>query len=184
MGQQQRKKSLIQGLVVLISLGSLLGLSSVPASAAEDPGTPPEWTLEVDVDDTTPPGCTTDATVATWSPDLIPVYPAGNDVDRFSGPALSVQYLVDLRFTPGEDRNLCSDSPDIYHPTGTVEALFIPISAELSSGSLECSDGCSAEDLSTGTSTIGGTILVADDAAGGINVSYTATLKVVWTPAA
>jgi len=177
------KTGLTKALVVLITFGSLLGLSSVPAAAAEDPGVAPEWDIQVNVDDTTPEDCVADPTPATWRPDLIANYPAGNSVDMFNGPGLSVDFYVWLDFQPGTDMEMCPDSPAFYEPTGNVEALFVSMDPELSSSSLDCVAGCTAESLSQGTSEINGTLLVDDDAPGGPTVTYTARLKVVWTPA-
>lgn len=184
MKQVSSRKSLTKALVILITCGSLLGLSSVPASAAEDPGVAPEWDIQVNVDDTTEPDCVASPMPATWSPDLIPNYVGSNNVDKFSGPGLSVDFYVWLDFLPGTDMSMCPDSPAFYQPTGEVEAVFLTMDPELTASSLDCIAGCPASDLSLGTSTIGGTILVADDAAGGMGVTYTARLKVVWTPAA
>jgi len=174
------KTGLTKALVVLITFGSLLGLSSVPASAAPDPA--PEWDIEVNVDDTTPEECVASPTLPTWSPDLIPTYVGGNNVDKFSGPGLSVDFSVWLDFQAGTDMNMCPDSPASYQPTGDVEALFLTMDPQLTASYLDCVVACSASDLSLGTSTIGGTLLVADDAEGGPTVTYTARLKVVWTP--
>jgi len=178
------KKSLTKTVVVLALFGSLLGLSSVPAAAAEDPGVAPEWDLQVNVEDSTEPVCVASPTPATWRPDSSATYVAGNIVDRFSGPSLSVDFYVGLDFEPGTDTNMCDDSPAFYQPTGEVEAVFMPSTdPELSTSTVECDPACTAESLSLGTSTIGGTLRVADDAPGGPTVSYTARLKVTWTPA-
>jgi hypothetical protein len=178
------KKSLTKTVVVLALFGLLLGLSSVPAAAAEDPGVAPEWDLQVNVEDSTEPVCEASPTPATWRPDSSATYVAGNIVDRFSGPSLSVDFYVGLDFQPGTDTNRCDDSPAFYQPTGEVEAVFMPSTdPELSTSTVECDPACTVESLSLGTSTIGGTLRVADDAPGGPTVRYTARLKVTWTPA-
>jgi len=178
------KKSLTKTVVVLALFGLLLGLSSVPAAAAEDPGVAPEWDLQVNVEDSTEPVCEASPTPATWSPDLTPTYGGDtNIVDKISGSSLSVDFNVWLDFQPGTDTNMCDDPPAIYQPTGEVEAVFMPSTdPELSTSTVECDPACTAESLSLGTSTIGGTLRVADDAPGGPTVRYTARLKVTWTP--
>jgi hypothetical protein len=183
MKPQSTAKRLAKAVAVLLTFGSFLGISSTPAIAAEVPGDAPEWTIEVNVDDSSIPECVADPTSATWSPDLIPYYPTGNDIDKFDGSGQSIDFSVDLAFNPGTDMNACIDSPAFYQPSGTVEATFLTIDPELTPSVLACVDICTAESLSLGTNNIYGTLLVDDDAVGGIGVTYSARLKVVWTPA-
>lgn len=92
------------------------------------------------------------------------------------GPAPgSLDFSVSLGFMDGSDLNACADSPASYSPTGVIESYFTSTTLTLSS--LECNgSSCSAADASSN-------VLTGSHSAPSTEGTYTATLRVVWTPA-
>ena len=177
MKPQSPVKRLAKALVVLLTFGSFLGITSTPATAVEQ-----DWTIEVDYADSSPQACVASPSPATWEPDVLPIYPTGNGRDKANGPGLSFDFVVSLRFEPGTDTNSCADSPDFYQPSGIVLAEFVTMDPQLTSFALDCAETCTAESVALGTDEIGGTLMIDDEAAGGMDVTYSAQLRVVWTP--
>ena len=168
---KKTKKTLGRVLVLVATLGAFVGLTSLPATAID-------WTIGVEVSDTTPPPCTTPNDDPYWSPDPIVNYSMGNSVDLFSPPGL-VNFSVDLGFSPGWDN--CNGVA--IAPTGDVEASVSNLDAELSMSQLDCTAAlgvCQAETLANSSNAVSGAI-----DASGVSTTGTksGTLTVVWTPA-
>jgi hypothetical protein len=170
--QQKTKKSLGRAIAFLIILATYMGVTSTPAVAVEDPNAP-SWDIEVEVTDTSPPGCEPSWEPASWNPEL---FVEGTDVDM-ANPT-SVEFEVFLMFSRGIAIVDCDGSPG-PGPSGTVTASFSG-DPELNLDALDCQSNCYAWDLFTeGVSPLEGTISVN---AGTLEGTYTGTLTVIWAP--
>jgi hypothetical protein len=152
------------------TLGAFVGLTSLPALATD-------WTIEVNVSDSTPPACTDPDTAPIWIPDTVVSYTFGNDVDLFSSPGL-VLFSVGLGLTPGWDN--CNSVA--IAPSGEVEASVTGLDSQLSLQDLDCPaiSPCDAGLLYMNNNAIAGSV-----DASGVSTTGTksGTLTVVWTPA-
>lgn len=178
MKPQSTARRLAKALVVLLAFGSFLGLTSSPATAADQ-----GWTIEVEVTESNPtPECSPIITGATWQPDATVSYTAGggNSRDK-SGPSPLSPVMFDVWLDFRDGGNSC-DITAAYGPTGTVTAALSNISPELQQSSLDCETPCGATSLPDERGdVIRGALQVLDTAVGG--QTYRATLTVVWTPA-
>ena len=165
-----QKKNLGRALALVLTIGSFLGLTAMPAMATWDPNNP-AWQLDVNVTDST---CVPDFSEPSWAPDQL-LYTVDNNVDMFA-PS-TVNFEVYLNFSHGTDANVCGD-PNIS-PTGEVTASFNGDPALQLQG-LDCQLACQASDLYTMGSTIQGQVTVNGGTAPG---TYSGTLSVTWTPA-
>jgi hypothetical protein len=168
--KQKSTKRLGKAVVVLLALGSLLGIGAAPAAATDWDQNNPTWQIDVAVTDTS---CVPDYTQAIWAPD--PVMSLGNTNIDMVAPT-SIDFSVSLNFSSGTDRNACGgfDVP----PSGTVTASYKTISPELSQDRLDCSPSCILSDPAM-LNTITGSLSVVPGTLAG---DYSATLQVVWTP--
>jgi len=164
-------------IVTLLTLFSLVGIASTPASAAWDPDNP-AWTFTVTVSgEEEEPVCEPTYGVATWEPDE-ELYISGNE---FSWAApLPVQFEAYLNFERGTDSCGLDEGPT---PNGTVTAS-ITLDEELELTTLDCqgvdgSPACQAYNLFPGSGPVTGEVSVKSGttAAGG---PYEGTLTVIW----
>jgi hypothetical protein len=169
--QKKTKKNFGRAIILMATLGTFLGLTSLPAMAVD-------WTIEVNVSDSTPPSCTDPITDPYWSPASDVTYMSGNDVDLYMSPGL-VLFEDGLGLTTGWDN---CNSVTIY-PSGEVQASVSGLDAELSMEELDCTTErglCSAELLTINNNSIMGTIDASLVSSTGLK---TGTLSVIWTPA-
>jgi hypothetical protein len=164
-------------IVTLLTLFSLVGIASTPASAAWDKDNP-SWTFTVTVEGEEE--CVPVYGVATWEPDE-ELYITGNEF-RWVTPS-PVQFEAYLNFDRGTDSCGLDGGPI---PDGLVTAS-ITLDEELELTTLDCQgvDGspeCEAYNLFPGSGPVSGEVSVKSGttAAGG---PYEGTLVVVWDPA-
>lgn len=173
-----------KALLAFLTLGSLVGVISAPAVGAET-----THDLFVDVTDTSPPACSQDYSSfpASWNPDLDP-YVTDTEIDLASPTAIN--FSLPLNFQDGIDTGDCVPTGDSLEPTGNVTAEFSILPDELES-TVNCNPPgyCTAADLSNATSggLIEGTLSLKSASTPDTylaidGASYTATLRIVWTP--
>ena len=174
-------KRLGKAAVVLMALGSLLGIGAVPAMATDERS----WDMTVTVTDNSIPPCEENYTIASWDPDLAVYFPSG-EIDLASPTALAFE--VYLNFQDGMDQGDCA-GPNI-EPTGNVTAQFSVLANELV-GTVNCNPPgyCEAATMSNSEfgALIDGTLALKETSTPGTYFaidggSYLATLRVVWTP--
>ena len=181
MKPQATARRLAKVLVVLLTFGSFLGLTSTPATAVEQ-----DWTIQVQVTDSDPtPACVSTITAATWQPDATVSYIAGSGNERDVSDALRMPVLFDVWLDFDDGTDSCDNSAS-FGPTGTITAALSNIAPELRESTnelypLDCKTPCAANNLPDQRGdVIRGALEVLDTAVGG--QTYQATLTVVWTP--
>lgn len=177
MTKNKGKKQLSKALAVLMTLGSLLGISAAPAMAYEQ-----EWGVDVYVTDSTPPfdPCEdffSEFTAATWSPDTSVTYSEGQTNDVYTDDG-SVPFSVDLNFTQASS-TVCESDPSLSNPDGSVVSSFVAISSDIT-GTTSCDLTCDATDVYQSSSQITGAL---DVTGSNIVEIRSGTLTVTWTPA-
>ena len=175
-------------IVTLLTLFSLVGIASTPASAAFNDSDPlgPAWTFSVTVSGEEPV-CEPDYGVATWKP-VETLSIAGNDFN-WATPG-DITFYAFLNFSAGVDPNDCFegdgyDELAVATLTGTVTAS-LELDPQLEQKELSC-DGddvlvgsCSAGDFwDPERQSLFGSIAVKPGTEAG---SYSGTLTVVWVP--
>ncbi len=167
------RKSPLKSLAFFLSIASLIGISSMPATAEEA-----NWELTVEIVDT---GCNDDITPPSWSPSDNVEWDDGNPVDLEEIEWNSTRaFSVNLGFQQGLDN--CSG--EFIEIPGTVAITFTPnedsplvMSDSHCGGSTE---DCIADDMfMMGNSDIYGTLDASDATTTG---EFTGALIVVWTP--
>jgi len=170
-------------IVTLLTLFSLVGIASTPASAAFNDTDPlsPAWTFTVTVSGEEPvEDCVPDYGVATWEPDE-DLYITGNEFSWAApGP---VQFEAYLNFARGTDSCGLDEGPT---PNGTVTAS-ITLDEELELTTLDCrgvdgSPACEVYNLFPGSGPVRGEVSVKSGTTAG-GGPYEGTLVVVWNPA-
>jgi hypothetical protein len=164
-------------IVTLLTLFSLVGIASTPASATWDPDNP-AWTFTVTVSGEEPvEDCVPNYGVATWGPDET-LYITGNEFSWTApGP---VEFEAYLNFAQGTDSCGLDGGPT---PNGLVTAS-ITLDEELELTTLDCqgvdgSPACQAYNLFPGSGPVSGEVSVKSGttAEGG---PYEGTLTVIW----
>ena len=167
------RKSPLKSLAFFLSIGYLIGISSMPATAEEA-----NWDLTVEIVDT---GCNEDITPPSWNPSQNVEWDDGNQVDLEEIEWNSqLAFKVNLGFQQGLDN--CNGG--FIDMTGTVAFTFTPnqgsplvMSDSWCGGS---TDDCIAEEMfRTGNSDIYGTLDASDATTTG---EFSGALNVVWTP--
>jgi hypothetical protein len=176
-------------IVTLLTLFSLVGIASTPASASFNGTDPlgPAWTFTVTVSGEEPeePGeCVHDYGPATWEPNPT-LSGAGFSASYDATAPSNITFSAELNFIKGTDAEACPE-PDQWqgNPTGTVLSSVLNLDDELALVSLSCpaekNPACSAEErFMNNTDVIDAVISVAD---GTPNDVYEGTLYVEWNP--
>lgn len=171
-------KQLSKALAVLLTLGSLLGVTGAPAFASE------YYDKDLNVDVTAivedePETCFFDSTPALWTLGEVS-YPSGSDdVDLNFGNDLD--FTITSTFTTGLTNGECPDSAQV-DPTGNVSLQVNDFGSEIGVSWLDCGpdvDPCAAVDHVVGA-TLTGTLEVQDGTPVGV---YSGKLRATWTPA-
>jgi hypothetical protein len=177
-------------IVTLLTLFSLVGIASTPASAAFNDTDPlsPAWTFTVTVSGEEPvDDCEPEYGVATWEPDET-LSIAGNDFN-WATPG-GINFYAFLNFSAGVDPNDCFegggyDALAVATLTGTVTAS-LELDPELEQEELWCDEddelvgSCSARDFwDPERQSLFGSISVKPGTEAG---PYSGTLTVVWAP--
>jgi hypothetical protein len=170
------RKSPLKSLAFFLSISSLVGISSMPATA--ETGETTDWQIDVLVIDT---ACNLPDTPATWNPDMTVNWEDGdNEVDLYN---ISWDYTADfdvfLDIQLGNDN--CGEN-EVIEPLGIFELSFIPDDGSpLQMTSSYCGGvSCNADDsYYTGGSMVYGTIDASNATEEG---TFSGTFRVVWVP--
>jgi hypothetical protein len=168
------RKSPLKALAFFLSISSLVGISSMPATAEEA-----TWDLTVEIVDT---GCNEDITPPSWNPSQNVEWDAGNnqvDLEEIEWNS-QLDFNVNLSFQQGLDN--CNGG--FIDMTGTVAITFTPDpGSPLVMSDSWCGGStvdCVAEEMfRMGNSDIYGTLDASDATTTG---EFSGTLTVVWTP--
>lgn len=171
-------KQLSKALTLLLTLGSLLGVTGAPAFASEYY----DKDLNVEVtavpEDPEDPPCIFDPTPALWTLGDV-YYPSGSD-DVDLNVTNDLDFKIDSTFTTGLTNGTCPDSAQI-DPTGGVTLQVNDfLDTQVKVTWLDCSvdSPCSAIDHVVGAN-LNGTLEVQDGTGVGV---YSGKLRATWTP--
>ena len=176
-------KQLSKALAVLMTIGSLIGITAVPALASDSAN----WNLEVTVYGADEPydpciDFVADVIPASWAPDPAVNYtdPETNTYDVYQDDGL-VAFNVSLAFAAGSTTT-CNGDPLANIPDGTVVSTFAATTDPNNiTVTADCDVNCNAMDLYQDlSSVVNGTI----DVTGSLtNETRTGVFTLTWTPA-
>lgn len=176
--KKKATKQLSKALAVLLTLGSLLGVTGAPAFATEYYDK--DLNLEVTAvpEDPGDPPCLFDPTPALWTLGNV-YYPSGSD-DVDLNVTNDLDFKIDSSFTNGSTNGSCPDSA-LVEPTGNVTLEVNDFdNTQIVVSWLDCSldSPCSAIDHVVGVN-LSGTLEVQDGTPVGV---YYGKLRATWTP--